>query len=55
MVNGDSAQDPSVYIQETSLTGNQNYNDMASNKIKWLTVDDEAKSSVIAQESLNKV
>ena len=31
-------------VIETTLTGNQSYQTMAENKIKWLTVDDVANS-----------
>ena len=45
LVNGVHLRSEQIAIEETSLTGNQPYDLMVKNKIKWTTVDDIVSKS----------
>lgn len=51
VVNGYAIASSQIQIEETSLTGNQLYDEMVKNKIQWSTVDDaRAETSLKPEE-----
>jgi len=52
LVNGYPIGANQVTIEETSLTGNQPYDMMVKNKIKWSTVDDVASETCVEPEGI---
>ena len=52
LVNGYPISASQAIIEETSLTGNQPYDVMVQNKIKWTTVDDVATESIAEPEGV---
>ena len=47
LVNGFKVGSESIEIEETSLTGNQPYDLMVRNKIKWFTLDDNTTNKAV--------